>query len=67
MVYDPVGGTAFMESLKTINWGAHILIIGFASGTIPKVRDMARPLSVPHPFLERIFSQEQAVSFQYRS
>lgn len=43
MVYDPVGGTAFMESLKTINWGAHILIIGFASGTIPKVRGHDSP------------------------
>ncbi|KAK9818978.1 hypothetical protein WJX81_001512 [Elliptochloris bilobata] len=37
VVYDPVGGVAFMESLKTINWGAQILIIGFASGTIPKI------------------------------
>ena len=37
VVYDPVGGVAFMEALKTINWGAQILIIGFASGTIPKV------------------------------
>lgn len=38
VVYDPVGGTAFQEALKVVNWGAHILIIGFASGTIPKVR-----------------------------
>ena len=38
VVYDPVGGTAFAEALKTINWGAQVLVIGFASGTIPKAR-----------------------------
>ena len=37
MVFDTVGGTAFAESLKVVKWGAHILIIGFASGLIPKV------------------------------
>ncbi len=50
MVYDPVGGTAFMESLKTINWGAHILIIGFASGTIPKVCGHDSPFVCLSPF-----------------
>ena len=38
VVFDTVGGTAFAESLKVVKWGAHILIIGFASGSIPKVR-----------------------------
>ncbi|KAK9915971.1 hypothetical protein WJX75_006753 [Coccomyxa subellipsoidea] len=37
VVYDPVGGSAFQEALKVAKWGAQILIIGFASGTIPKV------------------------------
>jgi hypothetical protein len=37
VVYDPVGGSAFQEALKVVNWGAQILIIGFASGSIPKV------------------------------
>ena len=37
VLYDPVGGEPFQEALKTVNWGAQILIIGFASGTIPKV------------------------------
>ena len=37
VVYDPVGGVPFQEALKAVNWGAQILIIGFASGTIPKV------------------------------
>eukprot|EP00891_Asterochloris_glomerata_P006485 jgi/Astpho2/6485/e_gw1.00096.22.1_t len=37
VVFDTVGGTAFAESLKVVKWGAHILIIGFASGSIPKI------------------------------
>ncbi|PRW33214.1 quinone oxidoreductase 2-like protein isoform A [Chlorella sorokiniana] len=37
VIFDPVGGSLLMESLKTARWGAHILIIGFASGTIPKL------------------------------
>ena len=38
VVYDPVGGKSFEEALKVVKWGAQILIIGFASGDIPKVR-----------------------------
>ena len=38
VVYDPVGGKSFEEALKVVKWGAQILIIGFASGGIPKVR-----------------------------
>lgn len=37
VVYDPVGGKSFEEALKNVKWGAQILIIGFASGGIPKV------------------------------
>ena len=37
IVVDLVGGAQFEESLKVVSWGAQILIIGFASGTIPKV------------------------------
>ncbi len=32
VIFDPVGGSLLMESLKAARWGAHILIIGFASG-----------------------------------
>jgi NADPH2:quinone reductase len=35
VVYDPVGGDAFDESLRCINWGGRLLVIGFASGRIP--------------------------------
>lgn len=31
-ILDPVGGALLMESLKAARWGAHILVIGFASG-----------------------------------
>ncbi len=40
VVYDPVGGKSFEEALKVVKWGAQILIIGFASGSIPKVRHL---------------------------
>ena len=37
VVYDPVGGDAFTESLHVINPGGRILLIGFASGTVPQI------------------------------
>jgi NADPH2:quinone reductase len=37
VAYDPVGGTAFEASLKTIAWEGRILIIGFAGGTVPQI------------------------------
>lgn len=35
IIYDPVGGEYFNNSLKVIKWGGKLLVIGFASGTIP--------------------------------
>ena len=37
VVYDPVGGDVFVQSLRAARYGARILIIGFASGAIPSV------------------------------
>lgn len=37
VLYDPVGGKLTKESLWLLKWGAHILIIGFASGEIPLI------------------------------
>jgi len=37
VVYDPVGGNAFAASLRCINPGGRILLIGFASGTVPQI------------------------------
>jgi NADPH2:quinone reductase len=36
VVFDPVGGDAFDESLHCIAWGGRILVFGFASGRIPR-------------------------------
>jgi NADPH:quinone reductase len=37
VIYDPVGGDVFGQSLRCIAWGGRLLVIGFASGTIPQV------------------------------
>uniref|UniRef100_A0A0C9S3T7 TSA: Wollemia nobilis Ref_Wollemi_Transcript_28380_1602 transcribed RNA sequence n=1 Tax=Wollemia nobilis TaxID=56998 RepID=A0A0C9S3T7_9CONI len=37
VLYDPVGGKLLKDSLKLLNWGANILVIGFASGEIPVI------------------------------
>ncbi|MEM7028224.1 MAG: NADPH:quinone oxidoreductase family protein [Chloroflexota bacterium] len=36
VIYDPVGGDVFDQSLRCINWEGRIIIVGFASGRIPK-------------------------------
>ena len=36
VIYDPVGGSVFDESMRCINWGGRILSIGFTSGVWPK-------------------------------
>ena len=37
VIYDPVGGDVFTQSLRCIAWAGRLLVIGFASGTIPQV------------------------------
>lgn len=37
VVFDPVGGDAFDQSLRCINWEGRIVVIGFASGRIPQI------------------------------
>ncbi len=36
VVYDPVGGNLFEDALRATAWEGRVLVIGFASGTIPK-------------------------------
>jgi NADPH2:quinone reductase len=36
VIFDPVGGDVFEQSLRCINWEGRILVIGFAAGRIPK-------------------------------
>jgi NADPH2:quinone reductase len=35
VIYDAVGGPIFEQSLRCINWKGRLLVVGFASGTIP--------------------------------
>ena len=38
VIFDPVGGDVFEQSLRCVNWGGRILVVGFASGTIPAAK-----------------------------
>ena len=38
VIYDPVGGEVFEQSLRCINWEGRLLVVGFAGGAIPGVR-----------------------------
>ncbi|MGI9333380.1 MAG: NADPH:quinone oxidoreductase family protein [Gammaproteobacteria bacterium] len=37
VIFDPVGGPVFDESLRCINWEGRLVVIGFASGTIAEL------------------------------
>lgn len=37
VVYDPVGGPYTEQALRATAWGGRLLVIGFASGEIPKI------------------------------
>ena len=42
VVYDPVGGDNSEAALRCMAWGGRFLVVGFASGAIPKI-----PLNLP--------------------
>jgi NADPH2:quinone reductase len=42
IIYDPVGGATAEAALRSSNWRARFLVIGFAGGDIPKI-----PLNLP--------------------
>lgn len=42
VVYDPVGGDVFLETLRCVGWGGRVLVVGFASGSIPQA-----PMNLP--------------------
>jgi NADPH2:quinone reductase len=42
IIYDPVGGDVFDESVRCIAWGGRLLVVGFASGRIPEI-----PVNLP--------------------
>ena len=37
VVFDPVGGSVFAQSMRCIAWEGRLLVIGFAAGDIPQV------------------------------
>lgn len=37
VVYDPVGGRYTEEALRALGWRGRLVVVGFASGTIPKI------------------------------
>jgi NADPH2:quinone reductase len=37
VVYDPVGGPYSEAGLRALDWGGRLLVVGFASGEIPKI------------------------------
>lgn len=37
VIYDPVGGDAFDQAVRSINWQGRLLVIGFTSGRIPEL------------------------------
>lgn len=37
VIYDPVGGDLFDDCLRSVGWNGRVLVVGFASGEIPKV------------------------------
>ncbi len=37
VVYDPLGGDLFDQSLRCVNWDARLLIVGFAAGRIQQI------------------------------
>jgi NADPH2:quinone reductase len=38
VVFDPVGGTSFEPSFRSLAWGGRHLVVGFAGGPIPALR-----------------------------
>jgi NADPH2:quinone reductase len=42
VVYDPVGGPATEQALRSTKWDGRLLVIGFAAGEIPSI-----PLNLP--------------------
>lgn len=42
VIYDPIGGDVFLQTLRCVNWNGRVLVVGFASGHIPEA-----PMNLP--------------------
>jgi len=63
VIYDPVGGDLFDQAMRCINWNGRLLVVGFASGTIPRLPvnlALLKGAAVIGVFFSR-FEQEQPV------
>jgi len=61
VIFDPVGGELSDQALRCINWNGRLLVVGFASGTIPRIPAnllLLKGFSVSGVFFSR-FEQEQ--------
>lgn len=38
VLFDPIGGAGFQKGISSLKWGGTVLVIGFASGKIPKLQ-----------------------------
>jgi NADPH2:quinone reductase len=38
VIFDPIGGDVFEQSLRCISWDGRLLVVGFAGGAIPQAR-----------------------------
>ena len=38
VIFDPVGGDVFDESMRCLNWGARLVVVGFAAGRAAQAR-----------------------------
>jgi len=38
VIYDPVGGAVFEQSMRCIAWNGRVIVVGFAGGTIAKLK-----------------------------
>ena len=62
VIYDPVGGDLFDQATRCINFNGRLLIIGFASGTIPKLQvglALVKGMSAVGVFWGRFATKEQ--------
>ncbi len=63
VLYDPVGGKLAKESMRLLNWGANIVVIGFASGEVPVIPANIALVKVPLPPLLALLSSFQLIIY----
>jgi NADPH2:quinone reductase len=67
VVYDPVGGEATEQALRSTGWNGRLLVVGFASGVIPSIPlnlNLVKGNSVIGVFWGRFNIEEQEKSVE---